>query len=68
MVGFNPKRPTSVHLKGFVYILKRKPRKSAKNNVPYFFLLQGVYIAFNSYQRYYAGEYYAKEAAYLLGG
>ena len=49
MVGYGVKFATSVHLKGFVYVLERKSGETAKNNVPYFLFLQGVYLPLYAY-------------------
>ena len=49
MVGYGVKFATSVHLKSFVYVLERKSGETTKNNVPYFLLLQGVYLPLYAY-------------------
>ena len=60
VVGYVAKFPTSVHLKSFVYFLKRKPRKTAKNSVPNFLLLQRVYFSFKSHKSSNASEYHSE--------
>ena len=66
VVGYVTKFPASVHLKGFVYLLKRKSRKTAKNSVPNFLLLDRVYFSFESHKSSNASEYHSECWGYYL--